>query len=252
MEPNTAFTPESNIADREIEIDLLELIHFLLKRWRYLIVAAAIGFLVSSIYAFFLATPIYEATAQLYVVNSKDSALDLSDLQIGTYLTSDYELVFNTWEVNTQVKNNLNLPYSVDKLRSMVEVVNPSDTRALFITVSSSDPEEATIMANEYAEVSKQYIADTMLSETPTTLSVAQQPADPVKPRRTLIMVSTTIVSMLICAAALTILYLQDDKIKTASDLKKYLGAEPLAIIPVVSSYNSRKHRSISKERKRS
>ena len=81
-------------------VDLYEYFRFLMKKWR--IVAISIGTcgLIMFIYAFLIATPVYEATAQIYVVNSSDSVLNLSDLQIGTYLTSDYQLVFDTWEVN--------------------------------------------------------------------------------------------------------------------------------------------------------
>lgn len=227
----------------EKEIDLLDLMHYMLRRVKYLIVSAIIGVLVMGIYAFIIATPMYESTSQLYVVNSKDSALDLSDLQIGTYLTSDYELVFKTWEVNQQVKNNLGLNYTIDELREMVSISNPSDTRALFITVTSDDPTEATVMANEYAEVAKQYIFDTMLSEMPTTLSVALEPEKPVSPRRLFLTFMGALLCTLLCASILTVIYLLDDKIKTPEDLLKYAGAMPLTVIPVTESARIQRHR---------
>lgn len=233
----------SNENTAEIEIDLFDLMHYILRRIKYLIAAGLIGALLAGFYAFILATPMYEATAQLYVVNSKDSALDLSDLQIGTYLTSDYELVFKTWEVNQQVKNNLGLNYTIDELRNMVSVTNPSDTRALFITVTSDDPKEATIMANEYSEVAKQYIYDTMLSDMPTTLSVALEPERPVRPRRLMITFMGAVLCALACAAIMVVFYLRDDKVKTPEDLQKYTGAMPLAIIPVTEAGRTRRHK---------
>jgi len=227
----------------EIEIDLFDLLHFIMRRAKYLVIAALIGALCASVYAFLIATPMYEATAQLYVVNSKDSALDLSDLQIGTYLTSDYQLVFNTWEVNQQVKNNLGLKYTINELRDMVNVTNPSDTRALFITVTSPDPKEATVMANEYSEVAKQYIYDTMLSDMPTTLSVALEPEKPASPRRLMIIFMAALICAFACAAVWVVVYLRDDKIKTPEDLQRYTGALPLAVIPVTESGRTRRHK---------
>ena len=221
-----------NEENSEIEIDLFDLMHFILRRFKLLVLSGLVGLVLAFIYAFIIATPMYEATAQLYVVNSRDSALDLSDLQIGTYLTSDYELVFRTWEVNKMVIDNLGLDYEIEELQNMVKVTNPSDTRALFITVTSPDPKEATVIANEFAKVGKQYIADTMLSETPTSLSVALEPDKPVSPRRMLILCVGTLLGALICAGLLTISYLRDDKIKTAADLMKYTGAAPLAVVP--------------------
>ena len=224
----------------ELEIDLFDLLHFILRRYKLLIVSALICMVLGFFYAFILATPMYEATAQLYVVNSKDSAINLSDLQIGTYLTSDYELVFKTWEVNQQVINNLGLEYTVKELQQMVSISNPSDTRALFITVTSSDPKEATLLANEFAEVGKQYISDTMLSETPTSLSVALEPTEPVSPHRFRILCIAALLGAFLCAGVLTLIYLSDDKIKTASDLKKYTGAMPLAVLPINGSGSGR------------
>ena len=234
-----AFTDEG----AEMEIDLFDLLHFILRRYKLLILSALICAFLGFVYAFILATPMYEATAQLYVVNSRDSALDLSDLQIGTYLTKDYELVFKTWEVNQQVINNLSLDYTVDELQKKVSISNPSDTRALFITVTSSNAKEATVLANEFSNVGKQYIADTMLSETPTTLSVALEPVKPVSPRRMMILCASFIMGALICAGILTIFYLRDDKIKTAADLKKYTGSMPLAVLPISAANSSRRSR---------
>lgn len=249
MNPENALPAAGN--DAEVEIDLLDLGRHLLRKLKLLTIAGGIGLALSLIYVFIIATPVYEATAQLYVVNSKDSAVNLSDLQIGTYLTSDYQLVFNTWEVNQQVKDNLNLPYTVPQLREMVSVTNPSNTRVLFITVSRNDPVEAATIANEFSEVAKRYIYDTMLSEMPSTLSVAQVPTEPVRPRKALCILATTLLCVLACAAALTVRYLLDDKIKTASDLEKYTGLPPLAIIPLTNTGTSRgRRRSGNRERR--
>ena len=232
-----------NEENEEFEIDLFDLLHYIIRRLKWIILSAFVFTVLGALYAYILATPMYEATAQLYVVNNKDSALNLSDLQIGTYLTHDYELVFQTWEVNQMVINNLSLPYTVDELKKKVSVTNPSDTRALFMTVTSSDAKEATDVANEFAEVGKQYIADTMLSETPTSLSVALQPTEPVSPRKKMIIAVSFMLGALICAGILTILYLRDDKIKTATDLRKYTGSMPLAVLPINDREASRRFR---------
>lgn len=225
----------------EVEIDLLDLFRYLIRRYKPLAASALAGLLVALFYIFVLATPMYEATAQLYVVNSKDSALDLSDLQIGTYLTSDYQLVFNTWEVNQQVRENLGLSYTVEELREMVTVTNPSDTRALFITVERPDPREAALLANEYAEVAKQYIYDTMLTDMPTMLSAAEVPTLPVRPRKLIAVALCMLLGFIGCAGVFVVRYLLDDKIKTASDLQKYTGAMPLAVIPLMQSGGNRR-----------
>ncbi|MBR3928526.1 MAG: hypothetical protein IKJ65_05925 [Clostridia bacterium] len=217
----------------DTEFDFFDFLSYLLRRIKFVLIAAAVGLLIAALYAFVIATPMYEATAQLYVVSSSDSVVNLSDFQIGSYLASDYQLVFDTWEVNQMVINNLKLPYDVEEFQEMVEITNPSNTRALFITITSSDPKEATAIANELAEVAGQYISDTMLTDMPTTLSTALEPIEPVSPRKILILAIGFIAAVFIAVWVLLIAFIRDDKIKTGNDLLKYIGASPLAIIPI-------------------
>lgn len=225
------------------EVDLLDFFRYACRKFKIIAAASLTGFLLAAIYAMVIATPIYEATTQLYVVNSKESVVNLSDLQMGTYLTSDYRLVFQTWEVNQQVIENLGLPYTVNELRSMLEVTNPSNTRALFITVSSPDAAEAAMVANEFAEVASQYISDTMLTDKPTIFSTALEPLSPAKPRVLLCVLLGLLIGLLVSTWGLFIAYTRDDKINTGDDILKYTGTHPLAIIPVAEKAYERRNR---------
>lgn len=219
----------------EKEIDLLELFYYLLGNIKLLIIAAVAGAVIMALISLTILTPKYEATAKLYVMNQSDSAINLSDLQIGSYLTSDYQEVFKTWEVHEQVLQNLGLDYEYDALQGMLSVSNPSDTRVLYITVTSSDPKEATALANEYANVARAYIYQVMGSEEPSLFSVALEPLNPVSPNKTRNTVLGFIVGGLIMAAVLVVRFIMDDKIKTADDISKYIGIPTLAIVPAVA-----------------
>ena len=83
----------------------------------------------------------------------------------------------------------------------MLTVTNPADTRILEITVNSADPEEATVMANEYADVARNYIYEVMGTDEPSLFSVALQPTEPVSPRKTLNTVLGALVGGLVMAA---------------------------------------------------
>jgi capsular polysaccharide biosynthesis protein len=85
-------TPFLTIAakDAETEIDLRELCRCLFEHIKLILFTAVLGASLSFAYTYFCVTPMYEATSKLYVINSSDSALNLSDLQIGSYLASDY------------------------------------------------------------------------------------------------------------------------------------------------------------------
>lgn len=226
---------EAQAAEAEVEIDLLELFYYLLERIGYLIAAALAGAVVMAFLSFFVLQPQYEATAKLYVVSSSSSAINLSDLQIGSYLTSDYQEAFDTWEVHETVLQNLGLDYDYEELRDMVSVTNPSDTRILYVTVTSQDAAEATAMANEYAKVAQKYITDVMSSDEPNIFSTALEPLKPVRPRKALNTLLGFIGGFVLMAAVFVIRFLMDDKLKTSEEIMKYIGIPTLAVIPNLS-----------------
>ena len=233
----------------EYEIDLLELFYRLLENAKKIVAAAVIGMLVFAFYSFVLATPIYEATCRIYVTNNSDSAINLSDLQIGNYLTSDYAEVFKTWEVHESVLRNLGLDYSYNELEQMVSISNPSDTRILNVTVSSADPEEAARMANEYANVARTYISRTMDTNEPTVLSSALVPSNPVKPRKVFNTALGFLFGAMVMIGIVTVQFLLDDKIKTSDDIRKYTDMAALAVVPT-NDNSAKSERSSSSSRK--
>ena len=214
-------------------IDLVDLMYRLLAGWKLIAILAVALALVVGVYTIGFVTPLYEATATIYVLSPSDSAIDMSDLQIGTALTSDYLKVFQMWEVHEGVISNLGLPYSYSQIRNMLSVKNDADTRMLDITITSSSPTEAAAIANEYAEVVSDYIAQTMSTDRPNMVSSALVPANPVSPNKTRNIMLGFILGALIGAGIVTVRMLLDDKYKTAEDIRKYAGLYTLAVIPL-------------------
>ena len=228
--------PDTQPMETEQEIDLIELFYKLLENFLYIALTAVLFALIAGVYSFFIATPKYQAVAKLYVVNSKDSALNLSDLQIGSYLTSDYQEVFRTWEVHEMVIQELGLDYSYGALSGMLAISNPSGTRILNITVTSDDPAEATNIANAYANVSKKYISQTMATDEPNVLSVALEPIAPVSPNKTQNILIGFLLGAFLSVGIITLRFVMDDKIKTADDIQRFTSLATLAAIPVMES----------------
>ena len=220
---------------QEREIDLIELLYFLLGKLKYIILAAVLGAMFALLYTLFMITPQYEAKSELYVTNSADSVLNLSDLQIGSYLASDYIQVFDTWEVKQKVIDNLSLgsEYTYRTLGGMVKVVNPSNTRILRITVSSPDPDMAMKIANEYAAVVSDYVSEIMSTEKPNILSSALKPVAPVSPSKTRNTLIGFLLGAVLVGGVLVVQFVMDDKIKSTDDILRYAGLPTLAVIPL-------------------
>ena len=237
--------------DANDEIDLLELLYRLLENWKWIIAAALVCAIAAGAYTILRITPTYQATAKLYVLNSSDSAINLSDLQIGSYLASDYQEVFKAWEVHEMVIENLNLDYSYAQMQSMLSISNPADTRMLYITVTSTDPKLAMDIANEYASVAQKYIYDMMSTEEPNIFSTALEPASPIAPSKTKNVMLGFIAGAFVAIAVVVIRFLMDDKIKTAEDVLKYADLPTLAVVPVLENSGSRKEKTSALKQRR-
>lgn len=219
---------------REVaRIDLTELLYKFLSSWKRILGIALLLSLLMGVYSFCLATPVYEATATIYVLNPSDSAINLSQLQLGAALAQDYIKIFNMWNVHEMVLTNLDLPYTYDQISSMLRVTNDANTRMLDITVRSVSPAEAKRIADEYARVVSVFIAEKLATDKPTTVADALQPTKPVSPNKTKNILFGFVAGTLIGCAWVFIRMVMDDKIRTPDDVLRYTGLPTLAIVPM-------------------
>ena len=226
QQPNAALPANARM------IDLTDLVYHLAAGWKIIVCAALICAVLAGVYTVYFVTPLYRATSILYVL-SPESILNISSLQLGTALTSDYIKVFDMWEVHETVISNLNLDYTYAQLRENLTVTNSAGTRMLDISFTSPSPAEAAAIANEYAKVASEYIQETMSTDKPNIMSMALEPANPVSPSRTRNILLGFGGGAVLAAVYLTIRFLTDDKIKTSDEIRDCVGLVTLAVVPI-------------------
>ena len=220
-------------AEDEMEIDLLDLAYMLLDKIHYIILCLLAGAVLLNAFSFFCIRPTYQATAKMYVVSaSNDSVVDLTDLNIGTSLTSDYEQLMLSYPVLDQVIDELDLDMETEDLAQMVTLENPQDTRILNVTATSTDPVEAMNIANKLTEVSVEYLPETMSTNPPNIAQQAQLPDEKAAPSYARYTLIGALLGAILYCAYLTVRYLLDDTIRTSEDMEKYFGVVPLTSIP--------------------
>ena len=235
--PALTGTGISQQEDEEMTIDLMELLTQILDHWLLVVICAVIGTLIMGIYSFRIATPLYKSTAKLYVVNSKDSAINLSDLQIGNYLAQDYQEVFHNWHVQDRVLEELGLNYTYSQLNSMISVSNPSNTRILYITATSPRPQEAMDIAGTFAKVACEFIAVKMDQVQPNIFEEARLPLTPSSPNKSRNLAIGFLLGALAAVAVVVVRFLADDKIRTPEDIEKLLGLPTLGVVTEQESF---------------
>lgn len=225
---------KDNVQNDEVEIDIGHILSILWEKILVIIATGIIvglaGFLVSK----FLITPKYESETKLYVLNrANDSATTLSDVQLSTQLTKDYQILVTSAPVINQVIKELGLNMKASELASTISVDTPSDTRVLQITVTSDDPKRAKDIADKVAQVSSKKICDIMKIEQVNVIeegSLSEEPAVDTVQKWTLIGLALGIV---LSCAVIIIRSMLDDTVKTTEDVEKYFDLSTLAVIPI-------------------
>ena len=233
-------TLQENEESKAFEIDLVELFFWVLSKIHYIIIVALIGAIIMGANAS-KAIPMYSATSKLYIVGNQGTALNVSDLQMGSMLTMDYEEVFRTWEVHEMVRSQLGLNYSYGQMQGMLSISNPEDTRVLYITVRNPDAQLAADLANAYATAAKTFILQTMDSEEPNVFSVALVPSVASRVSKATEALKGFLIGGVLMAGIFVVFHIIDDRPRTPEHIQKSADIPTLAIVPAVSKEQLKK-----------
>lgn len=215
-------------------IDLKDIFFIVRQKWLKIIAFFALGAVVAGLVTALLITPKYTATASIYVVSaSNDSVVDLTDLQIGTSLTADYETLLMGRPMMESVIKNLELnDITVTQLRSMITISNPSGTRILNIKATSADPEQARDIANEMAQLGVSWLPEVMDSNAPNIAEEAVTPSVPSSPSLVRNVALGALVFAVLYVAFVVVRFMMNDTIRSSEELERYFGIVPLAVVP--------------------
>ena len=218
--------------DDEIEIDLGEIFHLLLNKLWVIILCFIVGGVIGFAGTKILVTPQYSASSMIYILPKTTSVTSLADIQMGSQLTADFEILATSRPVIEEVIEKLKLKYSYDELVAMIQTDNQSDTRILRFTVIDENAKEAKAIANELAEVTAERVAYVMSSDKPKIVEEAVVPKKASSPNTMKNTIMGALAVAFLAMGIIVIKYLVNDTVQNEDDIKKYLGLHMLAAIP--------------------
>ncbi|MDO4983637.1 MAG: Wzz/FepE/Etk N-terminal domain-containing protein [Eubacteriales bacterium] len=152
-----------NIQQEGQDIDVLALLASLWRNIVIIILVAALGGAAAFGYTLFLVEPSYSATTTLYVNKNAfslgDSNFTFTTNLSTTSLVNIYMLIIQSRTTLEEVIEEADLDMSSAKLGKMIEATQLTDG-AFSITVTSSDPAQAELIANTVAKILPDRIAD--------------------------------------------------------------------------------------------
>lgn len=238
-----------------IEVDVLELLHELLKKWWLILLGGIIGAIAMIVVTKGLMTPMYQSTTMLYILNKTTTVTTMADIQIGSALTLDFQTIATSKPVIDTViqelKEEEGITLTRKEIRDTLNVTNIDNTRLLKIAVEHEDPELACLIANAMAEATSSQMALIMKSDPPTIAERAEVAANPVSPSLTKNMILGAFAAVILVCIVMAVIFIKNDHIKTEEDVEKYLGVPTVATIPYISTKERKKEEAVKRNEKK-
>lgn len=238
--------------DSAVEIDILELGMYLLRKaWVILLAAVIFGAAAFGVSEYMI-TPKYTSTTQMYVLNRQtNDSITTSDLQSSTTLTKDYIELIQSRTVIEAVIENLGLDMSYEGLLSKLDVSGKTDTRIVLISATDENPYMAREIANEIRTIASEHIQNVISVVSVRVVDEANLPTVPSSPSVKKNVLLACLLGAFLVIAILSVKFILNDKIRTAEDIDRYLGISVLGVLPVDGEVLKQKKKRKKQSRKK-
>lgn len=182
-----------------------------------------------------LATPQYESTSRIYVVNRQNNELGVltnQDLQAGSYLVKDYREIILSQSVLQEVIDDLDLELTSEGLAKKIKVTIPTETRIISITVSDPNPETAARIVNLFRQKASEKMIEVTKASDVTTVDegvAATTPSSPKVKRNTLLAFLASALLMVLIVLMTDII---DDRVRKPEDIEEAMNIPLLGVVP--------------------
>ncbi len=223
---------------KQTEIRLLDLWSIFKKCWWLMlavlvVVSIALYAVMNALYE-----PQYTANVGIWALKSdgegqnNNTSGNYYDMVIATQLVNDYKLLATSNEVLGRViaANNWNL--TIDDFREMIEIKHESNTRVLYLSVTTLSAETAKTATESWAKIFCDYITELRGEPMVVMIGSAELPEKPSNPISILKILLIAFVAAVVVYGIYFVRFIMDDKINNDEDVKKYLDLNVLGAIP--------------------
>ncbi len=238
--------------DEEVEIDLMQLLKAIMRKFWAIILAAAIFGGCALVYTTIFVTPLYKARTLLYVNNNSlsvgDAKLSISsgDLSAAQGLVDTYTIILGTRTTLEDVIEAADLPYSYEQLKSMISASSVNGTQIFYVEVTCPDPAEAEKIANTIGQILPNKIASIVEGSSARIVDYAVVPAGKSSPSIAKNTVLGALVGFVLACGIVIVRELMDDEIHSPDYLMETYDLPVLAVIPDLSLDTNRSRYSYS------
>lgn len=220
---------------RQTEIRLTDLWAILKKCWW--LMGLALVLVAVLVFTLMNATHEDEYTARVGIWAIKTDSSNSNnngyyDMVIATNLVNDYKLLATSDEVLSRVITANNWAISTSDFRKMISVTHESDTRVLYLSVTTLSAESAKNATESWSQIFCDYITELRGEEMIKTLGATPLPEKPSNPISVLKILLIAFVAAVLVYGIYFLRFILDDKVNSPEDVERYLGLNVLGAIP--------------------
>ena len=222
-----------NVASVEEErvIDLRELFSVLLSKALWILLCVVVCVAGAAIYTKAILKPQYKSTAVLYVNDGTMS--NTGSVAVATYLAEDYAKTIRLEKVLKTSMAELGITnMSPAALASKISVSLEEESRIVLISLTDESATRAQTLCNKVCEVSKVLFEQMTEVERVAIYESATLPTAPFGPSLMTNVVLGAMIGLVMPCAVILLIYMIDDRIKTAEDVQRTLKLSTLGNIP--------------------
>ncbi|MEH7440218.1 YveK family protein [Neobacillus drentensis] len=219
----------------EETISLKELLQTLRKRLSLILSITFVAVLVSGVISYFFLTPVYQASTQLLVNQSKNeqTAYQYNEVQTNLQLINTYNVIIKSPAILELVIKDLNLDMTTAQLNEKITVQNEKDSQVVNLSIQDTSAAMAADIANKTAEVFQKEIVKIMNVDNVSVLAKAEvsDHSSPIKPQPLLNIAIALVVGLMAGVGLAFLLEYFDTTIKDEQDIEKLLDLPVLGVI---------------------
>ena len=238
----------NNTQEQEEYIDLGHIIGLL---WKHVVGILFVGLIFGALlfgFARFFMTPKYEANALFYVNNGSVSLKDAvristGELSAASELVDTYVAILESRANMQTVIDRAGVNISYEDLREMIDASAVNSTGLFEVKVTSSNPEEARILANAIADILPDKIADIVANSSVNVVDYAVTPRHRASPSYIKFAAIGVMLGIVFCSAIVILRDFMDDIIHDEDYLHQtYSDLPVLATIPDLTAKTAKKY----------
>ena len=214
-----------------MEFDFRRILEAIIDRWKMIVVATVALGLCAALYSLFLITPLYKASATMYVNNNKNTVsenLSNNDITASLQLVPTVMRIFDSRTTLGEVAKKIDLGYTADQISNMISFSSAEDAQILTLTVINPNPEHAYIIANAIADTAPIKATEIMDGISVKVIDYAEQPLRPFSPNVFKNAVLGLILGFVISIGIAVLIEITDESIREENDIRKLYPDVPI------------------------